>query len=255
MLKLRIIPVMLWSGIGLIKGRKFDHSRKVGSPVSATRVYRARDIDELVLLDVAATLGHVSPRTDEIRSLANECDFPLTVGGGVTTEENIEQLFAVGADKVSLNSVCYSRPELVTSASRRFGRQSIVVSVDYRDTSEGLQCFSHAGTQPTGINLLEWVREMEARGAGELILCNCDYDGMMSGYDIENLSRVALAVSIPVIALGGAGNLQHFVEVVRMTQVSAVAAGSVFHFTDITPQEIKRELQLHGVPVRKSAVA
>jgi cyclase len=250
MLKTRVIPVMLWKDVGLVKGRCFNHSRRVGSVLPAVKVFNSRDVDELVLVDVTATLNGNSPRLVEIRQFARECNVPLSVGGGIKSEEDIEGVLRAGADKVVLNSACFSHPKLLTRASRNFGAQCVVASIDYRNIDGTAVCFSHAGQIRTNYTLLDWARTVEELGAGEILLTDCTRDGTMTGYDLETIKEVAFSVGVPVIASGGAGTLDHFVEAVKVASADAVAAGSVFHFTEITPREIKEHLARAGIPVR-----
>jgi cyclase len=250
MLKTRVIPIVLWKMGGIVKGRGFDHSRNVGTVLPAIKVYNTRDIDELMLLDVHASISQQTPRFNEVEVLARECSVPLTVGGGVTCLDDIESLLRAGADKVLLNTVCYDKPELVRQASNRFGSQCVVVGIDYRDIDGRLLCFSHAGQRRREWSIDGWARRVEDQGAGEIVLTSCARDGMMNGFDLETVARVVESIGVPVVAAGGAGNLDHFVEVVRTAGANAVAAGSVFHFTEITPQAVKEHLGLAGVPVR-----
>lgn len=249
-LKIRVIPVMLWKDVSLIKGRCFDHSRRVGTVLPSIKIYNARDVDELVLIDVAATTREESPRFKEIAQFARECNVPLTVGGGIKTEEDIEMILRAGADKIVLNSSCYSEPSLVNRASRNFGAQCIVASIDYRILNGVEICFSHAGQVRENETVTEWAQKIEELGAGEILLTDCSRDGMMSGYGLETIARVADVVSIPIIASGGAGALDHFVEAVKIASADAVAAGSVFHFSEITPRAIKNHMADAGIPVR-----
>ncbi len=241
---------MLWKDSGLIKGKRFEHSRNVGAVLPAVKVFNARDVDELVLVDVGASLGQVTPRYHEIEWFSRECNVPLAVGGGITSEQQIEMVLRAGADKVILNSACFDHPELVTQAAERFGSQCVIVSIDYRVINGATKCFSHAGTIDRVVTVKEWARKVQDLGAGELLLTNCEHDGMMSGYDIDTIGQTADVVGIPVIASGGAGCLDHFVDVVKHGRADAVAAGSVFHFTEITPREIKDRLAATGIPVR-----
>lgn len=250
MLKTRIIPVMLWKDSGLIKGKRFEHTRNVGAVLPAVKVYNARDVDELVLVDVGASLSKTEPRYNEIEWFSRECNVPLAVGGGITSEKQIEMVLRAGADKVILNSACFDLPELVTRAAESFGSQCVVVSIDYRVLNGATSCFSHAGTVDRKVSVEDWAKKMESLGAGELILTNCDHDGMMIGYDLDTIGQTADVVGIPVIASGGAGRLDHFVDVVKLGRADAIAAGSVFHFTEITPREIKDHLAAAGIPVR-----
>ena len=250
MLKKRVIPIMLWADHGLVKGRNFDHSRRVGSAVSAINVYASRDVDELLLLDVRATQLGEHPKFSELELLARECSFPLGIGGGVKTLDDVAGLLRIGADKVVINSAAYFNKALVEKASKEFGSQSIVVSVDFRILNGTAMCFSHCGRNAQSVNVLDWVREVEQLGAGEIVVCNCDRDGEMIGFDLETIAEITQAVSIPVIASGGAGMTQHFVDAITIAGADAVAAGSVFHFTEITPHSIKEALSENGIPVR-----
>jgi cyclase len=250
MLKTRVIPVMLWKEGGLVKGKGFDHSRNVGSVFPSVKVYNARDVDELVLVDVTASTSQHEPRYEEISRYARECNVPLTVGGGIQSAEHIEKVLRAGADKVLINSACYSDPRLVEKSSKHFGNQCIVVGIDYKILNDVPVCFSHAGSVRQSLDAVTWAKELESLGAGEILLTNCSRDGFMSGYDVETIAQVARETSVPVIAGGGAGHLDHFVDVLKRGGANAVAAGSVFHFTEITPRAIKERLALEGIPVR-----
>lgn len=249
-LKYRVIPVLLLSRHGIIKGKNFDHSRHVGSPLPLVRVYRARDVDELILVDVDATRFGTSPAFRDLEILARECNFPVALGGGVTNKAEIERLFSIGADKVILNSVCYEKSGLLSDAAREFGAQSLVVSIDYRVEDGMAICYSRSGTKRESFALKEWAIRMAESGAGELVICNCDRDGMMNGYDLENLQTVVDAVRVPVVASGGAGNISHFAPAILEGGASAVAAGSIFLFTETTPSTVRNELREAGIPVR-----
>lgn len=252
-LKSRVIPTLLLTKQGLVKGKGFDHSRRIGSPQSLIRVYRARDVDELILLDVEASLSGSPPSFRDIKTLARECNFPLAVGGGINNMASIEKMFEIGADKVVINTACYREPELIRDAAVEFGTQSLVVSIDYR-VVEGIPvCFSRSGTFREPFVLKDWAVRMADSGAGEIVLCNCDRDGMMTGYDLDNLRTVVDAVRIPVVISGGAGKLSHFAPAILEGGASAVAAGSVFLFTQITPSAIRDELSRNGIPVRNSS--
>ena len=250
MLKTRIIPVMLWNGGSLVKGLQFDHSRNVGTVLPSIKVHNSRDVDELVLLDVGATVGRAGPRLSEIEAFTRECSVPLAVGGGISNEHHVEELLRVGADKVVVNSSSYSNPEIVYQTSRRFGSQCVVAGVDYWMVEGVPTCFSHAGKVMQPWSVMDWVRRLEDLGAGEILLTDCSRDGMMSGFDLQTIRNVVNSVRVPVIAAGGAGALQHFLEVLTESEADAVAAGSVFHFTEITPKRIRGFLAQNGIPVR-----
>lgn len=256
MLKTRVIPTLLWKQLGLVKGVGFDSWRRVGPMLPAIKVYNQRDVDELVILDIAAHATGDDPDYESIEEFGQDSFVPLTVGGGVTNLEQVRRLLRAGADKVSVNTAAYDRPELITEISRRFGVQCTVASIDVRPEPSGgdWRCFSHAGQRPTGKSAREWAREMEDRGAGEILLTSIDRDGAMCGYDLPLIEAVARAVKIPVIASGGAGAYQHMVEAITKSGASAVAAASMFHFTEQTPAGAKAALAAAGVPVRKPFV-
>ncbi|HOY68756.1 MAG TPA: imidazole glycerol phosphate synthase cyclase subunit [Candidatus Ozemobacteraceae bacterium] len=255
MLKRRVIPVMLWKDIGLVKGVGFDSWRRTGTILPQIRVYNLRCVDELILLDIGATAEGREPDYETIRDVAPECFVPLTVGGGIRTLEQVGRLLLAGADKISINSEVYSNPGLITAIARRYGSQCVVVSVDVRRTADGYECFRHSGSLATGIGPVEWAIEAERRGAGELLLTSIERDGTMTGYDLELVKAVSDAVRIPVIAGGGAGTFEHLHDALVCGGASAVAASSMFHFTQQTPLEAKEYLAARGVPVRRFAVS
>ena len=256
MLKVRVIPTLLWKDFGLVKGVGFNSWRRVGSVLPAIKVYNARDVDELVLVDIVATSTGAAPDHESVDDFSDECSIPLTVGGGIFSLEQITALLHAGADKVSVNSAAYTTPELVNAASARFGAQCVVASIDVRRLESGrFSCFSHAGSRDTGHDPIAWARELADRGAGEILLTSIDRDGTMQGYDLQLIEAVVAAVSIPVIASGGAGTYQHCVDAVVRAGASAVAAASMFHFTEQTPAGVKMALHEAGVPVRNGFVA
>ena len=247
MLKVRVIPTLLHKGFGLVKGVRFDSQRAVGSPMQAVKVYNLRNVDELVFLDVTATAEQRGPDFDLIDELADECFMPLAVGGGIRNLDDVRRLLAVGADKVVIGTAAMQQPELVRDASDRFGAQCVVVSID---TKRDGSVWTHSGMVPTGRDAVDVAKEMERFGAGELLVQSVDDDGVMAGYDVETIARVSAAVSIPVIASGGAGNVAHMIDVLAAGGASAVAAASIFHFTEQTPMEAKQALAAAGYPVR-----
>jgi cyclase len=250
-LKVRVIPTLLWKDFGLVKGVRFDSWRRVGSVLPAIKVYNARDVDELVLVDITASAEQRSPDHQSVSEFADECFVPLTVGGGISTHDQIVSLLHAGADKVALNSVLYEQPDLVDRAAGQFGSQCVVASVDVRRDEAGqLTCLSHAGARATGREPVAWVRELADRGAGEILLTSVDRDGTMSGYDLDLIAQVADAVGIPVIASGGAGSYDHLVAAVG-AGATAVAAASMFHFTEQTPAGAKDAMRSAGIPVRQ----
>lgn len=251
MLKTRIVPTLLYRDFGLVKGVRFDSRRAVGSAMQAIKVYNLRGVDELVFLDVTATLQDRGPDFSLIDDLADDCFMPLAVGGGVRSLDDVAGLLAVGADKVVVNTAAVESPGLVDEASARFGAQCIVVSIDTKVDDDGaVRVWTHSGTRRTDHEPVALARAMESRGAGELLVTSIDRDGTMEGYDIPTIGAVAEAVSIPVIASGGAGSYEDMFRVLDEADASAVAAASIFHFTQQTPMEAKRYLRAHGVAVR-----
>lgn len=253
MLKVRVIPTLLWKGLGLVKGAGFDSWRRVGPVLPAIKVYNARDVDELILVDITATQEGELPDHDSVNDYSEECAVPLTVGGGITSVEQVLALLHSGADKIAINSAAYTHPELIEAAASRFGAQCVVASIDVRRMDDGsYRCFSHAGTQDTGREVEHWARELAARGAGEILLTSIERDGTMDGYDLALVEKITRAVEIPVIASGGAGSYQHMIDVVQKAGASAVAAASIFHFTELTPAGAKAAMQAAGIPVRRN---
>lgn len=251
MLKTRIIPTLLFKDVGLVKGVSFDSWRRVGAAMQSIRVYNMREVDELVFLDIAATPGGQRPNFHEIDDLADNCFMPMTVGGGVTTIEDIRDLLAVGADKVAINTAAISTPELIRDGAREFGSQCIVISIDVRRGEDGKpETVTHCGRQLTGRDPVEWAKEVEHLGAGEILLTSVERDGTMQGYDIDLVRDVSAAVNVPVIASGGCGSYAHMAEVLTQSRASAVAAASIFHFTEQTPREAKKFLAANGFRVR-----
>lgn len=255
MLKTRVIPTLLYKDFGLVKGKQFDTQRSIGNAVQAIAVYERRDVDELVFLDVAATVRGQRPDFGLIDDLADACFMPLTVGGGVRTVDDFERLLSVGADKVCVGSASLENSSLIEAAARQFGSQCVVVAVDWRSGGGGNdepRVWIRSGTKETHLDPVEAAQRLEASGAGEIIATAIERDGMMNGYDLDTLSRLARAVSIPVVASGGAGTYQHLLDVIVNAGVDAVAASSMFKFTEQTPREAKVYLAQRGVTVRRS---
>jgi len=251
MLKTRVMPTLLHKDLGLVKGVRFDSWRRVGSAMQSVKVYNMREVDELVFLDITATREGREPDYELVDDLADECFMPLTVGGGVRTVEHFERLLKVGADKVAVNTAVIERPEVIAEAAATFGAQCVVVSIDaLRSPDGGLEVLTHSGATPTGREPADLAAEAQERGAGEILLTSIDRDGTMEGYDIDLIRDVAAAVTIPVIASGGAGTYAHMAAALLEGGASAVAAASMFHFTEQTPLEAKRHLHERGVAVR-----
>ena len=251
MLKVRVIPTLLYKDFGLVKGRSFDSLRAVGSPVQAIRVYEMRGVDEIVFLDVSATLNGRPPDVALIDDLADECFMPLTVGGGVSTVDHVGQLLEVGADKVCIGTAAVEDTGLVENAASRFGSQCIVVSVDVRRVDGRAVVTNRCGTSVVPRPLDRVVAKVLDAGAGELLVQSVDRDGTMTGYDLDVLAEVAAMSGIPVIASGGAGTYDDLVAAMGVEGVDAVAAASMFHFTEQTPVGAKEALRRAGFPVRR----
>lgn len=251
MLKVRVMPTLLFKDVGLVKGVAFDSWRRVGSMMQAVKVYNMREVDELIFLDISATLEGRPPDFEIVDEIADECFMPLTVGGGARTVDDVRRLLQVGADKVSINTGAVENPELIRATAQRFGSQCVVVSIDAKSrVSGGYEVYTYSGTQPTVKDPASWARDAESLGAGEILLTSIDRDGTMEGYDLELIRSVAGAVSIPVIASGGAGSYEDMLAALRDGKASAVAAPSIFHFTERTPLEAKRFLKANGINVR-----
>ena len=249
--KVRVMPTLLFSDVGLVKGISFDSWRRTGSALQAVKVYNMREVDELIFLDITATPTGRGPDFAQIDELADECFMPMTVGGGVNTIDHISGLLAVGADKVAINTAAVRHPDLIAQASRAFGTQCIVLSIDvYRHPSGRCEVYTHCGKQPTGLDPIRWAIKAESLGAGEILLTSINRDGTFEGYDIDLIRAVTRAVRIPVIASGGAGKYQHMVDVLKLGGADAVAAASIFHFTEQTPREAKLYLRSSGMSVR-----
>jgi cyclase len=251
MLKVRVIPTLLLREVNLVKGPGFDSWRAVGTPMQAVKVYNRRDVDELVLLDIAATPAGSSPDFDMIGTLARETSVPMTIGGGIRTVDDFRTALKVGADKVSVNTAALEDPGLISRAADLCGSQAVVVSIDYRIDADGARrVYSHCATRATGRRVSDWARAVEAAGAGEILLTEAGRDGTLAGYDVEGIEDVAKAVSIPVVASGGARDPDDMVAAVS-AGADAVAAGALYLFTQVTPGEVKARMAQAGIPVRR----
>lgn len=250
-IKIRVMPTLLYKDVGLVKGIGFDSWRRVGSAMQAVKVYNMRGVDELVFLDISATLDQRPPDFQTIDELADECFMPLAVGGGVRSIQDVRRLLQVGADKVVINTAAVENPELIRGVADQFGSQCAVVSIDAKPRSGGgYEAYTRSGTVPTGRDPVELAAASEKLGAGEIIITSIPNDGTMKGYDIELIKQVSRAVSVPVIASGGAGNYDHMLQAITEGNASAVAAASIFHFTQQTPLEAKLHLRNRGIKVR-----
>ena len=251
MLKIRIIPCLDVEGGRVVKGVRFVDLRDAGSPVEAAKAYNAAGADELCFLDIAASHEGRDTIHDVVRQTAEECFMPLTVGGGVRKIEDMEALLRAGADKVALNSAALARPELIGEAADRFGSQCVVVALDAKKRgAKSWELFTHGGRRASGRDALLFAKEAAARGAGEILLTSMDRDGTKEGFDVSLLRQIADHVPIPVIASGGAGVLDHFVEAVREGHASALLAASVFHFGRYQIKDVKNHMAAEGLSVR-----
>ncbi len=251
MLAKRIIPCLDVKDGRVVKGVNFVALRDAGDPVEHAKVYSQERADELVFLDITASHESRDIVIDMVRRVADEVTIPFTVGGGIRTEEDMRAVLLAGADKISINSAAVRTPELISEGARRFGSQCIVVAIDVKSEPNGHgQVYISGGRVPTGLEVVSWAQEVERRGAGEILLTSMDRDGTKDGYDIATTKAVAEAVSIPVIASGGAGSKEHFYQVLTEGGASAALAASLFHFRELTVAEIKAYLAERGVPVR-----
>ena len=251
MLKVRIIPTLLWKGIGVVKGVGFDSSRRVGNLLPAIKVYNTREVDELILVDILATKEERGPDWEAVAEFSGECFVPLTVGGGIRNVVDMSTMLKAGADKISINSAAIANPELIREGAEKFGAQCIVVSVDAKKTGEEeWRVFTHGGRKEAGLCAIEWAKQAVALGSGEIVLNSIDADGTKAGYDIEITKRISENVGVPVVASGGAGNLDHMVDVLKEGKADAVLAASIFHFGEYTVGEVKEHLAKADIPVR-----
>jgi len=257
-LKTRLIPTLLLKNGRLVKTIRFQTvtnglGRDVGHCVKAPMVYDAQLSDELIYLDMHATVEGrgVEQMEGVLANVAGECFMPLTAGGGISTLDDIRTLLKAGADKVSVNTAAVRRPAFITEGARAFGSQCIVVSIDAKMVGDGkYEVFTHSGTRPTGLDPVDWARQVADAGAGEILLTSIDRDGTRMGYDLDLIRMVSGAVNIPVIASGGVGKLQDLVDGITLGHASAVAAASIFHFTDQSPIKAKAYMRRKGIKVR-----
>lgn len=251
MLKIRVMPTLLWKEVELVKGVGFDSWRRIGAVMQSVKVFNLREVDELIFLDIAATRRGASPDFAVVDEIADECFMPLTVGGGIRSVEDVRRLLQVGADKVAVNTAAVETPGLIRQIAGRFGSQCVVVSIDARRSPDGTyETAVRSGTQGTGIDPVRAAREAESEGAGEILVTSIERDGTMSGYDLELTRRVSEAVGIPVIASGGCGSYEDMARALSEGKAAAVAAASIYQFTEHTPLEAKRYLRSKGYRVR-----
>ena len=251
MLKIRIIPCLDVKNGRVVKGVNFVNLVDAGDPVEAAQAYDEAGADELCFLDITASHENRSILLDVVKRTAEKCFMPLTVGGGVRTNEDIKMLLDSGADKVSINTSAITNPNFIKEASEAFGSQCIVVAIDAKRNNDGWQIFTHGGREPTGIDPIDFAKKAESLGAGEILLTSMDRDGTKKGYDTALLNKITKTLEIPVIASGGVGNIDHLIDGIQEGGASAVLAASIFHFGEITIKEVKDKLSEEGLSVRK----
>lgn len=251
MLKLRVIPCLDVKDGRVVKGVNFVSLRDAGDPVEQAKLYDQAGADELTFLDITASSDNRNTILDVVQRTAEQVFLPLTVGGGIRTVHDVRQLLLAGADKCSINSAAITRPTLVSEAAEKFGSQCVVVAIDARQTKPGeWEVFSQGGRTATGLDVVRWAKQLETLGAGEILLTSMDRDGTGKGFDLDLLRAVCSAVNLPVIASGGVGELQHFVEGAQAGATGLLAA-SVFHFGQFKLSEVKKSLSDAGLPVRQ----
>jgi cyclase len=252
MLKKRIIPVLLLTEGRMVKGRQFSAYRETGLPRTTVRIYSAQDADELCFINIDPSPAGFESLVSILNSASEECFMPLTAGGGIQNIEQIQELFKVGADKVLITSHVYRSKQILSLAARQFGSQSLVAGIDYYETSDGpVVAIDRGKTRVAELDIQSYAFELQAAGAGEIFLNCITRDGMMKGYDLDTASLVANAVTVPVVACGGAANYQDLADVLALTGVSAAACSSVFHFGDNNPIRARSYLRNAGIPMRE----
>lgn len=250
MLKNRLIPCLDVKNGRVVKGVNFENLIDAGDPVAQAKFYFEEGADELCFLDIAASEENRGVMLEMVKKVAEVCFIPFTVGGGIRELQDFSDLLKCGADKISINSAAIKNPELVTQAARKFGSQCVVVALDAKKNQQGnYEIFTHGGKNPTGIDAIYWAKKVQELGAGEILLTSMDQDGTKSGYDLELIKKVTAEVSIPVIASGGVGNLQHLADGLN-AGASAILAASIFHFREATIKEAKEFLRFKSLPIR-----
>jgi cyclase len=250
MLTKRIIPCLDIKDGRTVKGVNFVDLRDAGDPVELAKQYAAMGADELVFLDISATLEARATTLDMVMHVAEQVNIPFTVGGGISSVEHVDALLKCGADKVSINSSAVKRPDLVNELADKFGSQCVVVAIDAKQIDGNWKVHLAGGSIPTDIDLFEWAKEVEERGAGEILFTSMNHDGTKNGFANEALAKLSELLNIPIIASGGAGNVQHFVDTFKDGKADAALAASVFHYGEIAIKELKKELKKQHIEVR-----
>lgn len=252
MLKKRIIPCLDVKDGRVVKGVNFVNLTDVGDPVDSARAYYEAGCDELVFLDITATSDNRETTVDMVRRVADQVFIPFTVGGGIRSVEDMNKMLKAGADKVAVNSSALANPQLIADCAQKFGNQCVVAAIDAKKVADGSwHVFVAGGRKDTGMDLIQWAQEVVALGAGEILLTSMDKDGTKSGFDLEMLNRVAEVVDVPIIASGGAGNIEDIVEVFEKTTATGALAASIFHFGEVNIGDTKQALANAGIEVRR----
>lgn len=246
----RIVPCLDVKDGQTVKGTHFVNLRQAGDPVELGKAYSDAGADELVFLDITATVEGRKTFADMVTRVAKEINIPFTVGGGINSIDDVDRLLSAGADKISVNSAAIRNPQLIDDIAAKFGSQVCVCAIDARNDADGWHCYVKGGRERTGLRLLDWAREMADRGAGEILFTSMDHDGVKQGFACEALAEIAGAVAIPVIASGGAGTMEHFYDAFTKGKADAALAASVFHFGEIEIPELKKYLRERGINVR-----
>ncbi len=249
--KIRIIPIILFNDSNIIKGKRFSSWRIIGNLKQSIRIFSLREVDELIILDISASKSSKEINLKLIDEIADDCFMPLTVGGGIKSLKDIENVLNLGADKVSINTQAFLNRNFLSDAINKYGSQCIVVSVDYKKKSNGKkEVFIESGTKSTGVELENYLKEINRLKPGEIMLTSIDHDGMMGGYDLETLSNANKFLDVPLIASGGCGVYKDMYNLVKKTKIKTIAASSIFNFTESTPLEAKFFLKKKGLKVR-----
>ena len=250
MLKNRIIPCLDVKNGRVVKGINFIDLKDAGDPVEQAKIYSEGGADEICFLDITASNENRDIIYDVVEKTSKKCFVPLTVGGGVRSIDDISKLLNCGADKVSINTAAVQNPEVIIESSKKFGSQCIVVAIDAKKKGDNWEVFTHGGRNNTNLDVIDFAKKMEDSGAGELLVTSMDRDGTQAGYDIDLMSKISSKVNIPVIASGGVGNLEHLVEGIKLGNVSAVLAASIFHYGKFSIKEAKEYLSSKNIPIR-----
>jgi len=249
--KIRIVPTVLFNNFSIVKGENFESWRTVGNIIQIIKIYSLREVDELIFFDISASKNNKKVDFEIVDEFADHCFMPLTVGGGISSLEDIDKLLKVGADKVAINTHAFLNPKLIERAVSKFGSQCIVVGVDYKKNSKGKnEVYIKSGSETTKVELFEYLKKVKALNPGEIVLTSINHDGTMKGYDIETFIKAKKILDMPIVASGGCGNYQHMADLLKKCSISALSAASMYHFTEQTPLGAKKFLKEKGFRVR-----